>query len=407
MEMKYFDLFRTKTSVDFVKYRRVAVVLSLIVNLLVLLGATVWPRLNYGVDFAGGTELQIHFKKPVEVAALRSEIEHVGFGEPTVQEYGNKAENQFLVRVERVALLTPEKAQTLKAALATKFPKEALTGFHFDPEVGDKIDVRFKQPVDEAALREAVTAAGVQPKEVRSLTAREGQEREYTIITQGPGDKIGNALREKFGKDQVEIVRTEYVGPQVGKQLRTDGILAVLYAMGMILIYVGFRFDFRFSPGVVVSLIHDAIITLGFFVVTRHEFNLTSITVILTVVGYSVNDTIVIYDRIRENAKKYKGKGLRELVNLSINEMLGRTVLTSGATALSLVGLLVFGVGTIWDFAAAMLVGIVSGTYSTWYIASPMTIWLEEHSAQKAALQAAAGKSGKKDKKATEAARTA
>ena len=113
-----------------------------------------------------------------------------------------------------------------------------------------------------------------------------------------------------------------------------------------------------------------------------------AVTAILTVVGYSVNDTIVIYDRIRENGKRYKGKPLRDLINLSINEMLGRTILTSGATALSLIGLIVYGVGTIQDFALAMLVGIISGTYSTWYIASPMTIWLEEHMAQRRDLEA-------------------
>ncbi len=172
--------------------------------------------------------------------------------------------------------------------------------------------------------------------------------------------------------------RTEYVGPQVGRQLRIDGIKAILYAIAMILVYVGFRFDFRFAPGVVIALIHDAIITLGYFVFSRREFNLTSITVILTVVGYSVNDTIVVYDRIRENGHRFKGRPLKDLINLSINEMLGRTILTSGATALSLVGLLIYGVGTIFDFAAAMTIGIVSGTYSTWYIAAPTTIWLEE-----------------------------
>src|SRR5260370_34257577 len=175
--------------------------------------------------------------------------------------------------------------------------------------------------------------------------------------------------------------------------------------MAMILVYVGFRFDFRFSPGVVIALIHDAIVTMGFFLASRHEFNLTSVTVILTVVGYSVNDTIVIYDRIRENAKRHKGKPLRDLINLSINEMLGRTILTSGATALSLVGLLIFGVGTIWDFAAAMLLGIISGTYSTWYIASPMTIWLEEHSAQRKAIEDAKPKAKKQDAPAASAAR--
>jgi preprotein translocase subunit SecF len=389
MQMKYFELIKPGTNHDFVKYRRVAVTISLIVNALILLGAIVWPKLNYGVDFAGGTELQVKFDKPVAAGDVREIVSRAGFGEPTVQEYGNKEENQFLIRVERIALLTPEAAAKVKQEVAQDLPQAQLTGFHFDPEVGDKLDFTFKKAVDPAALQAAVEKAGVQTKEVRSLTARESQDQEYTVIAQGPGDKIGQLLRDKFGKDSVQVVRTEYVGPQVGKQLRNDGILAVVYAIGMILIYVGFRFDFRFGPGVVIALLHDAIVTLGYFVVTRHEFNLTSVTVILTVVGYSVNDTIVIYDRIRENAKRYKGKPLRELINQSINEMLGRTILTSGATALSLLGLIVYGVGTIQDFALAMLVGIISGTYSTWYIASPMTIWLEEHMAQRRAIEAA------------------
>ena len=388
MQMKYFELVKSGTNHDFVKYRRVAVTASLIVNALILFGAIVWPRLNYGVDFAGGTELQIKFNKPVEASDVRDEVSKVGFGEPTVQVYGNPNERQFLVRVERIALLTPEGAAKVKDEVSRELASSQPVAFHFDPEVGDKLDFSFKKPVDPKALQAAVEKAGVQPKEVRTLTSREGQVQEYTVIAQGPGDKIGGALRERFGQDSVDVVRTEYVGPQVGKQLRNDGILALLYAMGMILVYVGFRFDFRFSPGVIIALIHDAIVTLGFFVVTRHEFNLTSVTAILTVVGYSVNDTIVIYDRIRENGKRYKGKPLRDLINLSINEMLGRTILTSGATALSLIGLIVYGVGTIQDFALAMLVGIISGTYSTWYIASPMTIWLEEHMAQRRDLEA-------------------
>ncbi|HEX9577829.1 MAG TPA: protein translocase subunit SecF [Myxococcales bacterium] len=403
MEMRYFELIKPGTNHDFVRYRGIAVTISIILNVLVLLGAFVWPKLNYGVDFAGGTELQIHFKKPVDVGELRSEVDKLGFGEPTVQRYGAESENQFLVRVERIALLTKEKADAVKADVQQSMP--SMTSMRFDPEVGDKLDFSFKQPVNEDALRAAVEKAGAQVKEIRPLMAREGQDREYTVITQGPGDKIGSALRARYGLDQVDIVRTEYVGPQVGKQLRIDGILAVLYAMAMILVYVGFRFDFRFSPGVVIALIHDAIITLGFFLISRHEFNLTSVTVILTVVGYSVNDTIVVYDRIRENAKRYKGKPLRDLINLSINEMLGRTILTSGATALSLLGLLLYGVGTIWDFAAAMLVGIISGTYSTWYIASPMTIWLEEHMAQRKAMEAAKPKPKKPDTPQTAAAR--
>jgi len=398
MEMKYFDLIKPGTTHDFVKYRGIAVTISLIVNFLVLAGVFFWPKLNYGVDFAGGTELQIHSQKAIDPGELRDLVSKLGFGEPTVQEYGNKSDNQFLVRVERIALLTPEKAEVIHQDVQKALPD--LASFRFDPETGDKIDFTFKKPVSEEALKAAVENSGTAVKEIRPLLAREGQDREYTVITQGTGDKIGQALREKYGPDQIEVVRTDYVGPQVGKQLRIDGILAVLYAMGMILVYVGFRFDFRFSPGVVIALIHDAIITLGFFVVSRHEFNLTSVTVILTVVGYSVNDTIVVYDRIRENAKRHKGKPLRDLINLSINEMLGRTILTSGATALSLVGLIVYGVGTIQDFALAMLVGIISGTYSTWYIASPMTIWIEEHMAQRKALEAAKPKPKKPEQQA-------
>jgi preprotein translocase subunit SecF len=401
MEMKYFELIKPGTNHDFVKYRRLAVTISLIVNALVLVGVLVWPKLNYGVDFAGGTELQVHSKQPIDPGDLRDLVSKVGFGEPTVQEYGQKQDNQFLIRVERIALLTPEKADQIKAAVQQTLP--SLSSFRFDPEVGDKLDFTFKQPVSDDALRAAVEKAGAAVKEVRPLLAREGQDREYTVITQGTGDKIGQALREKYGEGQIEVVRTDYVGPQVGKQLRVDGILAVLYAMGMILIYVGFRFDFRFSPGVVIALIHDAIITMGFFVVTRHEFNLTSVTVILTVVGYSVNDTIVVYDRIRENAKRHKGRALRDIINLSINEMLGRTILTSGATALSLVGLIVYGIGTIQDFALAMLVGIISGTYSTWYIASPMTIWIQEHMDQRKALEEAKPKPKKPEQQAAAA----
>jgi preprotein translocase subunit SecF len=212
------------------------------------------------------------------------------------------------------------------------------------------------------------------------------------VRTQGIGEKVSNALSEKFASvSPIEnghprpVQRTEYVGPAVGRELRVQGLKAILLAMALIVVYIGFRFDFRFSPGVIIAIVHDAIVTLGYFAFSGREFNLTSIAVILTVVGYSVNDTVVIYDRIRENMGRLRGKTLGEIVNLSINEVLGRTFLTSFATALSLVGLLVYGVGTIFDFSAAMMVGIISGTYSTWFIAAPMTIWLEERAEKRKA----------------------
>src|SRR3954468_24643184 len=189
MEMKYFDLIKPGTTHDFVKYRRLAVTISLVVNALVLLGVLVWPRLNYGVDFAGGTEMQIHFAKPVDAGEIRDLISHLGFGEPTVQRYGSESENQFLMRVESIALLTPDKAQQIEESMRQSIP--GLQSFRFDPEVGDKLDFFFKQPVDENALKATVEKRGTPVKEVRKLVAREGQEQEYTVITQGTGDKIG------------------------------------------------------------------------------------------------------------------------------------------------------------------------------------------------------------------------
>jgi len=181
------------------------------------------------------------------------------------------------------------------------------------------------------------------------------------------------------------VRRVDYVGPQVGNQLRNKGIAALLYAMLAILVYVAFRFDFKFGPGALVAMVHDVVMVSGYYLVTRREFNLTSIAVLLTITGYSINDTIVIYDRIREEMARYKGKPLPEIINIAVNDTLSRTILTSGVTALSLVGLLIFGVGEIWDFAMAMLVGIIVGTYSSVYIASPLTIWLDERAARKKA----------------------
>jgi preprotein translocase subunit SecF len=206
---------------------------------------------------------------------------------------------------------------------------------------------------------------------------------DYQVVASGMKERIEQALKTGLAKPQFEVRRVDYVGPQVGEQLRNKGIMALLYAMVAILIYVAFRFDLRFGPGALVAMVHDVIMVAGYYLVSRREFNLTSIAVLLTILGYSINDTIVIYDRIREEMARYKGKPLVEIINIAVNETLSRTILTSGVTALSLIGLLVFGVGEIFDFAAAMLVGIVVGTYSSVYIASPLTIWLDERAAQK------------------------
>jgi preprotein translocase subunit SecF len=392
MQFKTFDIIPHGTKFDFVGKRRIAVILSLIVNVTILvwsIGIGGVGGLNFGVDFAGGTEMEIRFAKPVDPGAIRKAVGELGFEDASVQTYGDEEENTFLVRVGRIALMSAEDVKRVEEAVAKRFPGQVL-GSSFNAESGDKIDFEFKAPPAPEELKAAVEAAGVPVREVREEAGLTAGTRSFAVITQGIQNEIQRDLAARFAEARPEVRRVEYVGPAVGRELRNQGFKAVLYAMALIVVYVGLRFDFRFAPGVIIALLHDAIVTLGYFAFTGREFNLTSVAVILTIVGYSVNDTVVIYDRVRENLAKLKGKPLTEVVNISINEVFGRTLLTSVATALSLLGLLFYGVGTIFDFAAAMMFGIISGSYSTWFIAAPMTIWLEERSAKRKAAPAAA-----------------
>jgi preprotein translocase subunit SecF len=383
MQFKTFDILPHGTTFDFVGKRHIAVVLSLIVNLTVIIWALPAVHgLNFGVDFAGGTEMEVRFAQPLDPGAIRKSVEDLGFKDASVQTYGAESEHTFLIRVGRIAMMSDAEVAGVVAAVKGRFP---VKNWAFNAEIGDKIDFQFDGPVAPADLRAVVEGAGTKIREIREEAGLTAGTRSFAIITQGIREKVEHDLNARFAAAKPEVRRVEYVGPAVGRELRNQGFKAILYAMALIVVYVGLRFDFRFSPGVIIALIHDAVVTTGYFAFSGREFNLTSIAVILTVVGYSVNDTVVVYDRIRENQAKLKGKGLGDLVNLSINEVLGRTFLTSFATALSLVGLLVFGVGTIFDFAFAMLFGIVSGTYSTWFIAAPMTIWLEERTARRKA----------------------
>ena len=384
MQFKSFDVIPHDTKIDFVGKRYIAVTLSLIANAAVILWA-VFHGLNFGVDFAGGTEMEVKFAQAVDAGAIRKSVEGLGFKDASVQTYGPESEHTYLIRVGRIALMSQEDVNRVVQAVQARYPVQGTP--HFNPDVGDKIDFQFQgTPPSPDQLRAVVEEAGVHVRDVREEAGLTAGTKSFAVITQGIQDKIERDLSARFGAAKPDVRRVEYVGPAVGRELRNQGFKAILYAMGLIVVYVGLRFDFRFSPGVIIALVHDAIITLGFFAFAGREFNLTSVAVILTVIGYSVNDTVVVYDRIRENQAKLKGKRLADLVNVSINEVLGRTFLTSFATGLSLVGLLVYGVGTIFDFAAAMMVGIISGTYSTWFIAAPMTIWLEERAERKKGL---------------------
>ncbi|MBK6581150.1 MAG: protein translocase subunit SecF [Sandaracinaceae bacterium] len=175
------------------------------------------------------------------------------------------------------------------------------------------------------------------------------------------------------------------MGPKAGEQLRDAAIQSLLYAVAFIMVYVAFRFDLRFAPGAVLALFHDVVITVGIYVLVQKEMNLTTIAALLTILGYSINDTIVIFDRIRENMGRYKDKSLSELINISSSQVLSRTLMTSATTLVSVSAFFVFGTSVIQDLSFALFIGISVGTYSSIYVAAPMTEWIDRRFFAKAA----------------------
>jgi preprotein translocase subunit SecF len=384
-------ILKNKTNIDFISKRRIAVYISSVVNLAILVGiATV--GFNYGVDFAGGTVVEVKFNQSISAADVRKRAEAGGLHDVSVQNIGAEDENSFLLRMGGVTQLNEENAEKAKAAINGLGP---MRNVYADMANGI-INIRSANALTPEAIKQAVEASGTGVQEVRTLGEAQGGGFDYQVVASGMADKVRAALSQGVAERDFQERRVDYVGPQVGKQLRNKGIAALLYAMIAILVYIAFRFDFKFGPGALLAMLHDVVMVAGFYLVSRREFNLTAIAALLTIIGYSVNDTIVIYDRIREDMGKFKGKPFPEIINIAINDTLVRTILTSLTTALSLVGLLIFSVGEIWDFAMAVLVGIIVGSYSSIYIASPLTIWLDE----RAAAREARAKGGMKPKTA-------
>ncbi|MDP5070879.1 MAG: protein translocase subunit SecF [Congregibacter sp.] len=241
---------------------------------------------------------------------------------------------------------------------------------------GTLVEVHYEDSANLSQIRQTLSASGYAGAIVVSF----GTDKDVLIrLPDGYSDAQGTAMLETLQTSSgvnVELRRIEFVGPQVGDELREQGGLAMLLALGLVMIYIAFRFQFKFAVGAVVALIHDVIITLGFFSITGFEFDLTVLAAILAVIGYSLNDTIVVADRIRENFRKLRRAEPLEVVNISLTETLGRTVVTSLTTLLVLLALAVFGGEMIFGFAVALLVGVMIGTYSSIYVASNVLLSL-------------------------------
>ncbi|NPA58527.1 MAG: protein translocase subunit SecF [Aquificae bacterium] len=264
------------------------------------------------------------------------------------------------------------------ASLVVIFTKGFNLGIDFTG--GTSIQVRFEEKVDIGEVRSALKLVGLEDAMIQAI-GTEGNEYEIRVsLKEGKSavvvEKVKKALQQKFGK-KFEIRKIDYIGAVVGEELRKASIYSIVAVLIAILLYVGYRFEPVFAIGAVIPLFHDAIITLGIFSLLGEEVNLSVIAAILTVLGYSLNDTIIIFDRIRENIKIRGKKNLLQLVNQSINENLSRTIITSGTTLFSVLALYLFGGESLKGFSLALLIGIIFGTYSSIYVASPLIVDLE------------------------------
>jgi len=282
------------------------------------------------------------------------------------------------MKVHKLALIMS--VICIVGSLALVFVKGLNFGIDFAG--GILIEARMPENAEVSKVRELINSqvkdVQIQNVDKQDLLIRVAKtDEEQSVIVK----KIQEILNQNF--TNVEYRKIDYVGPQVGSELIKKGFMALFMSFLFIMIYIWIRFDWQFGLGGIFALIHDAILTLGFFAISGLEFNLTSIAAILTVIGYSINDSVVIYDRIRENLRRYKKMDLAALINSSTNSTLSRTVLTSGVTLFSLLALMIFGGEALHSFSTATFVGIVIGTYSSIYISAPILIYLDPRKEEK------------------------
>ncbi len=314
------EILRKQTEINFMSLRRVAVGVSALA-IVVGIVSLVIRGLNYGIDFTGGTLVEVSYDESVRIEAVRDKLNQADFDDALVQYFGTSRD--IMVRLPA---------------------REDDTGAKLSSGLMEALRKPYNETLSQSrqgAAQQCVTGAGTAAIDCR-----------------------------------VQMRRVEFVGPQVGKELTEKGGLAMIYALIGILIYVAWRFEWRFAIGSVVALIHDVLITLGLFSLLHLEFSLPVLAAILAVIGYSLNDTIVVFDRVRENFRKMRRGNVLEIMNRSINQTLPRTILTSLTTLLVLLALFILGGKVIHGFATALIIGVVVGTYSSIFVASPVVVAL-------------------------------
>ncbi len=365
-------LVKPGTSIDFVSQRHKAGVLSVIM-VICSLALFFMKGPNWGIDFTGGTEVHLKFNEKAEIGEVRDALTQLELSNDAVQQIGANEDYEYVIRIQDPEFGAAEMRKEVESALVETFGDSWIEEANYTAEVGARLTIRYTgEAVHISQVQTAVDG-------VDGAVAQPALD-DNTIYINLPGlaVKIEGKLRASLGDRDFQVLQVDSVGPKVGGELREQGFISLAATLALILVYVGFRFDLNFAPGAVIALIHDVSIVVGIFTLTGHEFNLPMIGALLTIIGYSLNDTIVIYDRIRENTERYRRKDMANLINTSINETLARTLATSITTAAAMAAFLTLGGPVIETFALAILMGVFFGTYSTIYVASPTILMMDD-----------------------------
>ncbi len=330
---------------------------------------------HFGIDFKGGTEIVLQFQKPVNISQMRGYVTNIGLGNLELKTFGS--ETGVLVRTELQSVppqVYPKIVKSINNAIEKTFP--GLNYNIVDSTTLSSVTYALPNPDTTNALINKLYKAGFQTGKVS-----EEPENKQMVVGVSIAEWLKDNLKQKMPDNDFKVIKEDHVGPKVGKELKQDAIIAIFLSLVAILIYLAFRFKFIFAFGAVIALFHDTLITLGLYAALygvipglNLEIDLTVVAAFLTLIGYSINDTVIVFDRVREMMKIHKTMPLMEVINLSVSKTMSRTMLTGGTTLLTVTVLLIFGGEVLRAFAFTLFFGIIIGTYSSIFVASALVL---------------------------------
>jgi len=358
-------------NVDFLGKRKIAYMLSTVIFLAGII-SIIARGLELGVDFKGGTEIVLQFENPVDVGSIRTDIGNIGLGEVEVKTFGG--ESGIMIRIEDQVIppsIYPRVVESIESKIETEFPGLERTVIDSS---ANSVTYESTESATTDAVIDVLFESGFQAGRIS-----EEPDNVQLIVRVGISDWIKENLNQKLTDNPFIVLKEDIVGPKIGEELKRDAVLAIFFSLIAILVYLGFRFKFIFAFAAVTALFHDVLITLGIFSLLyglipglNLEITITVVAAFLTLIGYSINDTVVNFDRVRENLKIHKTRPIYQIVNDSINQTMSRTILTSGTTLLAVGVLVLFGGEVLKSFAFALIIGVFIGTYSSIFVASAL-----------------------------------